>query len=84
MPLNSPRTYLGSEPGRIRGALMDLEHVLKAEDDATLAARMDMWAPDIIQQLEHAVDRIKRAQTAVEAQRAIARCDAAEQVRVAA
>lgn len=76
--LGTPRMYLGSEPVRLRNALASLDHVLTRDDGDDLNVTLDQQGDWIIGELEQAIDRIRRAQTAVAAARAIARCEAAE------
>lgn len=71
--LDTPRTFLRTEPVRLRNALVSLDHVLAATSDESLACRIDQQADFLITELEASIDRIRRAQTAVEASRAMSR-----------
>jgi hypothetical protein len=80
----SPKSYLLNANARIAGALASMGTLNEAASEPVqpyadpLAIALDQQAGDIIAQLQIAIDQIRRAQTAVEARQAIARCEAAE------
>lgn len=63
---------------RLSGALASVEAIIKADSVESFNCHIEQQAPFIIEDLTAALDYIRRAQTAVEAVRAIARCEAAE------
>lgn len=60
-----PRTLLGSETGRLRDVLLDLEHVLAADTDESLFWRVEAYADDLLLQLSHTMKRIEEARASV-------------------
>jgi len=70
--ITSPRSFLAPEPGRIRNAVVSLDHCLEATSDESLHSRIDQQADWVIGELRHAINQIERAKTAVAAARALA------------
>lgn len=85
----TPHEHLQKARIRLSGAAVSLEHILAAETDASRDCRIEQQGPFILEELTAALDLIRRARSELEAQQAIARCEAAEaaeaeQVRAAA
>lgn len=70
--LTHARDFLATEAPRLRNALASLDHILAATTDASLFNRIDQQAGFVLGELAHSIDRIRRAQTAVAAARALA------------
>lgn len=74
----SPRQILATEATRLRDVLLNIGIVLAAEGDDALHRYMDLYGAIIVDDLQCSVDRVRRAQTSIEALRAIARCETGE------